>query len=108
MLPRGLRGRPRRKETGTGTINTRSPPPTSSAGWRPPIHEMKGPYTHYRMAGKTPHAWRPACQRHPGDPIPRLDDPSTSRPEEVTCGLCLDSEGMMGFRDHPWWKDRSG
>jgi len=69
---------------------------------------MKGPYKHYRIAGKTPKAWRPACQKHPGDPIARLDDPSTWRAEEVTCGLCLHSEGMMSFRDHPWWKERSG
>jgi len=68
---------------------------------------MNGPYTHYRMADETPKAWRPACQKHPGDPVPQPDDPSTWRAKEVTCGLGLHSEGMIGFRDHPWWKERS-
>ena len=58
---------------------------------------MNGPYKHYRVAEKPPETWRPACQKHLDDPIPRRDDPSTWRAKEVTCGLCLHSEGMMGF-----------
>ncbi len=69
---------------------------------------MDRPYTHYRLWQNTPKGWRPACQKHPGHPIPRLDDPSTLTAEEVTCCLCLHSEAMIGFRDRFWWKERTG
>ena len=58
---------------------------------------MNGPYTHNRVTEKTPEVWRPAGQKHIDYLIPRRDCPSTWRAKEVSCGLCLRSEGMMVF-----------